>query len=262
MESVIFFDIDGTLWDEQMQIPASTAEAISRLRANGHKTFICSGRARGSIRSQRLLALGFDGVVAACGNHVDLDGQTIYENLLSEEQLRRVIPLLLDCRMPVVYEGPKEHWIDEEGFGDQNYYVRYLHHELQEDARPLHGYEPGMRVNKFSAEIYPQTDFARVKRELAGEFTRLQHDEQVVEFVPKGTSKATGIEWVCNYLGVDIADAYAVGDSVNDLDMLRAAGHGIAMGNGTAPAKEAAEYVTTDIHDNGILHAMQHYGLI
>jgi hypothetical protein len=49
---------------------------------------------------------------------------------------------------------------------------------------------------------------------------------------------------------------------VNDLDMLDFAGHGIAMGNGTAPAKEAAEYVTTDIHDDGIRRAMEHYGLI
>jgi hydroxymethylpyrimidine pyrophosphatase-like HAD family hydrolase len=44
--------------------------------------------------------------------------------------------------------------------------------------------------------------------------------------------------------------------------MLLYAGHGIAMGNATAPAKEAAEFVTTDIHDDGILHAMEHYGLI
>jgi hypothetical protein len=61
---------------------------------------------------------------------------------------------------------------------------------------------------------------------------------------------------------VDIADTFAVGDSVNDLDMLRFAGHGIAMGNATAPTKAAAEYVTADIHDDGIYQAMQHYGLL
>ena len=67
---------------------------------------------------------------------------------------------------------------------------------------------------------------------------------------------------VCEYLHVNREDTYAVGDSVNDLDMLNYVGHGIAMGNATEPAKEAAEYITTDIHEDGIRHAMEHYGLI
>ena len=40
----IFFDIDGTLWDEKMQIPESTIPTIKQLQKNGHKTFLCSGR--------------------------------------------------------------------------------------------------------------------------------------------------------------------------------------------------------------------------
>ena len=80
--------------------------------------------------------------------------------------------------------------------------------------------------------------------------------------VPKGSSKATGIKWLCEYLGVDISDTYGIGDSANDLDMLSFVGHGIAMGNGSKAAKEAAEYITTDIHENGIWHAMEYYGLI
>ena len=90
----------------------------------------------------------------------------------------------------------------------------------------------------------------------------LEHEGHVVEFVPKGTSKATGIDWLCRHMGIKNEDTYAIGDSVNDLDMLSFVGHGIAMGNGTPPAKEAAEFVTTDIYDDGIKHAMEHYGLI
>ena len=37
----IFFDIDGTLWDEKMQIPESTIPTIKQLQKNGHKTFLC-----------------------------------------------------------------------------------------------------------------------------------------------------------------------------------------------------------------------------
>ena len=68
----IFFDIDGTLWDEKMQIPESTIPTIKQLQKNGHKTFLCSGRSRSNINDKRLLGIGFDGIVATCGNHVEM----------------------------------------------------------------------------------------------------------------------------------------------------------------------------------------------
>ena len=79
MAKLIFFDIDGTLWDERMKIPESTKETIKKLKENGHKTFICSGRAKSNINDEELLSLGFDGIVAACGNHVEMDGKILYE---------------------------------------------------------------------------------------------------------------------------------------------------------------------------------------
>lgn len=261
MQKLIFFDIDGTIWDGKMRIPVSTVRTISQLKKNGHKTFLCSGRARGNIRSQKLLDMGFDGILAACGNHVEMNGEIIYENILDANLVRKAVELLRECHMPVVLEGPQYHWIDEEGFEDDPY-VAYLFQEMGQSALPLRGYTEDIRVNKFSADILADTDYERIKRELQGAFAFLEHDGNVVEFVPKGTSKASGIQWLCDYLGVDAADTYAVGDSVNDLDMLKFVGHGIAMGNASQPAKEAAEYVTSDIHEDGIYRAMVHYGLI
>jgi hypothetical protein len=261
MTKLLFFDIDGTLWDEHMEIPESTIPTLKQLQQNGHKIFLCSGRARGNIRSKKLLDIGFDGIVAACGNHIEMDGKILHENILTPEMTQKVIRVLKECRMPIVLEGPDCHWIDKEGFEDDPYVV-YLFREMGKSAKYLNGYEGEIRINKMSGDILPTTDYERIKAELGDAFDCLEHEGNVVEFVPKGTSKATGIAWLCDYLGVDRDDTYAVGDSVNDLDMLNFAGHGIAMGNGTAPAKEAAEYVTTDIHDDGIRHAMEHYGLI
>ena len=50
--ALIFFDIDGTLWDGHMQIPESTIPTLKKLQANGHKIFLCSGRSRASISSE------------------------------------------------------------------------------------------------------------------------------------------------------------------------------------------------------------------
>ena len=261
MQKLIFFDIDGTIWDDRMQIPESTVRAIAALRERGHRSFICSGRSRGSILAENLLALGFDGIVAACGNHIEMDGKVIHEKILTPQMTRKVVEVLHRCRMPVVLEGPRYLWIDAKGF-EEDPYVDYLFEALGESARLLDGYSEEIYINKFSADILPDTDYEQVLRELGDAFDPLRHAGNVVEFVPKGTSKATGIAWLCEYLGVDVADTYAIGDSVNDLDMLAAAGHGIAMGNAFEEAKAATEYVTTDIHNDGIWNALRHYHLI
>ena len=257
----IFFDIDGTLWDEKQRIPDSTVRTIRALRENGHKCFICSGRARGNMQAKHLFDIGFDGVVAACGNFVELDGEVLYNHLLPEDVVRRTIEVTRRCNMPVVLEGPKDHWISEKGF-ESDPYIDYLYELLGDAAHPLRGYEEGIEMNKFSADIFPDTDYETIKRELGDVYDFLEHEGIVVEMIPKGTGKATGIKWLCEHLGIPVEDTYAVGDSVNDLDMLQFVGHSIAMGNGTQVAKDAAEYVTTGLWEDGIQKAMEHYGLV
>ena len=261
MSKLIFFDIDGTLWDDVMEIEDSTITTLKRLQENGHKIFLCSGRARGNIRSAKLLEIGFDGIIAACGNHVEMDGEILYENILDPDTTERAVAVLHRCHMPVVLEGPEYHWIDKTGFEDDPY-VAYLFREMGKTAVHLESYTPDIRINKFSGDVLPHTDYERIRSELGSDFDFIEHEGNVVEAVPKGTSKATGIQWLCEYLGVDKADTYGVGDSANDLDMLQYVGHGIAMGNGMEVAKQAAEFVTTDIHEDGIKHAMEHYGLL
>jgi hypothetical protein len=163
MGKLIFFDIDGTLWDEHMQIPESTKRAMMELKKNGHKTFLCSGRARGNIRSKELLALGFDGVVAACGNHIEMDGQILYENILDHSLVKRVVTLLDECHIPVVLEGPTHHWISEKGF-EEDPYVVYLFQEMGETALPLRGYSEDIRINKFSADILRAMSWSLCRR--------------------------------------------------------------------------------------------------
>lgn len=257
----VFFDIDGTLWDDNMEIPQSTVETIQKLKENGHKAFLCSGRARSNITSPKLLSLGFSGILAACGNHIEMDGEVIYENLLPQELVKKIISVCKTHHMPVVLEGPKNHWISEEGF-EKDPFIAYLWESMGESAKPMRGYEEDMSINKFSADIIEATNFEAIMEELGGEMDALCHTPEIVEFVPAGTSKATGIDWLCKKFDIDIADTYAIGDSVNDLDMLEFVGHGIAMGNATEEPKRIAEYVTSDIHEDGLFLAMQHYGLI
>ncbi len=71
-----------------------------KLRENGHYAFICSGRSRSNIQSPELLGIGFDGVVASCGAHIDFHKETAYQVLLTEKQVTYALNVLKNiiCR--------------------------------------------------------------------------------------------------------------------------------------------------------------------
>ena len=114
----IFFDIDGTLWDEKFQIPDSTREAFCRLKENGHLTFICTGRTMSYIQDERLLSLGFDGIVAGCGTYVEKGKEVLFYKKIEPEVLKHTLGVLQPFHYPVVLEGREHLYVDEETFGD------------------------------------------------------------------------------------------------------------------------------------------------
>ena len=260
--AVVFFDIDGTLWDENMMVPESTKIAIKKLQENGHKAFVCTGRAMGNVNDPQFDEIGFDGFVAACGNHVEMDGTILYERNMSYEDVKAIYDASRQYHMPIIYEGTKYQWLDREGFeGDS--YISYIVENLKDSAVFLDECDlHDVHANKFSALVKENTDYDAIKDVLKDRFDFMDHGDGIIEAVPKGTSKATGIAWLCEYLGIAIEDTYAIGDSINDLEMLAFVGHSVAMGNASEAAKDAAEYVTTHIHEDGIWNALKYYGLI
>ena len=260
MSKAVFFDIYGTLWDFYNQIPESTVEAIRGLRKNGHYAFICSGRARAYIQHPDLFGIGFDGVVAGCGTHVELDGKRIYEKLIDRELAVHTVETVRSYGFRPILEGPEYLYMDDADFGDE-LYGQKLKRELGERLVSISDHYGSWVINKLSCAT-DRADREGCFAALEEYYTYLIHNSAVVEMVPKGHTKATGIGKMCEALGIDRTDTFAVGDSVNDLAMLEYAGVGIAMGNGSTEAKAAADYVTSDLQDDGIYRAMLHFGLI
>ena len=94
-QKIVFFDIDGTIWDEHMVIPESTRLAITKLKENGHK--------------------GFDGIIASCGTYIEMDNEIVFEELVPDELVKKIVSVLKENNMPVVLEGSRDYWIDEVG---------------------------------------------------------------------------------------------------------------------------------------------------
>ena len=86
-EKVLFFDIDGTLVCSQMgiyEIPLGVKQQLNRLKKQGHKLFICSGRPKAML-DEKWLDGTFDGYILNNGGYVEIDGKSIYENRMDYE---------------------------------------------------------------------------------------------------------------------------------------------------------------------------------
>ena len=262
MSKYVFFDIDGTLWDEKMIVPESTKLAIKKLQENGHKAFICTGRSMGNVNDPQFDEIGFDGFIAACGNYVEMDGKVLHERNMYYDDVKTIYDVSRKYKMPIIFEGSKYQWLDREGF-DGDGYIEYIVKNLKDCAIFLDECElKDIVANKFSALTHEDTNYPAIVAALSDRFDFMDHGEGVIEAVPKGTSKATGITWLCEHLNISQEDTYALGDGINDLEMLGLVGHSIAMGNASPIAKETAEYVTTHIHADGVWNALKYYGLI
>ncbi|MGX8704215.1 MAG: HAD hydrolase family protein [bacterium] len=268
---IVFFDIDGTLWDFHMTIPESTRAAIKKLRSAGNLAFINSGRTRSFINSEHLLSLGFDGIVSGCGTMIEWSPEgrdievdicpkdVLYYYRMPREMCLRTVETVRRHHFRPILEGRTNLYMvfsefDREPYGD------LVIKTMGDKLLPLMDHWGEWEISKLSCDT-ENVETAACFEELSDLYDFLIHDEKVVEFVPKGFDKAKGLLHVLELLNIDLSDSYAVGDSVNDLGMLRAAGTGIAMGDGTEAAKAAADYITTPLHEDGIYRAMEHFGL-
>jgi HAD superfamily hydrolase (TIGR01484 family) len=82
-----------------------------------------------------------------------------------------------------------------------------------------------------------------------------------IELNPKGINKASGVRQVCEMLGIDMSQVIAMGDSLNDISMIREAGLGVAMGNAQDEVKQLADVVTLTNEEHGVAKIIEQYVL-
>jgi len=200
-------------------------------------------------------------VLAGCGTYIEYRDEVLLNVRLPWELLKRTIPILQRNRIAAFFEGSSKLYVDQAAFGEDPYANSFAR-ELGEDYMDIGDLNPDSNVNKLSVD-YRNTTKEVVVSALGADYDIILHDfGNVAELVPKGYSKATGMEWICSYLNIPRSRTYAFGDSANDLAMLRYAGCGIAMGNASIQARTAADYITKPLHEDGIYYGLQHVGLL
>lgn len=256
-QKLIFFDIDGTLLDDEKQLPESTRQAIATLQADGHIVAIATGRAPFAFKPL-LEELGISTYVSINGQYVVHKGKAIYKNPLKPNALAALENYASDRHHPLVHLN-HENWYANT---KDHPHVKTATDSLKIDQEVMYNPEFYKDGEVYQTLLFCTDGGEAAYNEAFADLDFVRWHKYSVDVMPAGGSKAAGISKLTQELQIPASEVYAFGDGLNDIPMLKSVQNSIAMGNASDVVKRAAGSVTRDVSDDGIWHGLKMAGLL
>ena len=278
-KKIIFLDVDGTLINYEGIMPKSAGDAVDLARKNGHKVYICTGCSKAEIAQRNLCEL--DGMIGGNGAYVEDEGTVVMHQGLTVEEVKHIVDWCnarklgfyleansgMYCNDYMLSQGPEvmQKYALGKGaaLGDAkkgaeafiNGFIHLSNEELYRDD-----------INKVSFILSSYQDHIDSKSEFPELIANTWggKDEQALfgDLSPKGITKKHAIDVLLKYLHRSVDDTIAFGDAKIDISMFELCNTSVAMGNAGPETKEAADFITTDVDDDGIWNAFKILKLI
>lgn len=266
----LFIDIDGTLVTSEDRISPEVQRALRAVHEKGCAIALCTGRTRYRIQAvaqQLPPPLGYaitsnGGVVFHMGTR-----ETVYRRLMPIPMALEVIHAIVEAGSePYVFEDSDRPGIEgarvlfhpDLPVGSWAEMPRYRPHLEIMDALP---FEP-VSVSAFGPPAIMRPLAQRMQARFSGALSIIQSGSEHnwgVEIYVANVSKQVGLETVAARLGVDREEILAIGDHVNDIEMIQWAGIGVAMGNALPEIQAVADWVTAGVMQDGVARAIERY---
>lgn len=271
----LFLDVDGTLYSAlQARIPESAERAVKLARENGCRVFLCTGRSLSECSAY--LNYDVDGYVFSAGSMIYAEHKRIFDRPLPRKDVEEI------CRLGEKYgfgwcrEGAAGAYSDPKGYATLMRYFSGGDRPLEEmrnritasGSYPMEYEDENEKIYKIcffnhdSEEAFIPMEQALKHPYVMTVTYRDPRFHYCAEVTDGRVTKGTGIARVLEYYGDRKEDAAGFGDSMNDVPMFEACGIGIAMGNAFEEVKKKADWVTTDIDEDGLWNAFRHLGVI
>ena len=255
-KAICFFDLDGTLLDEKSQVTADVVAAINKLKKNNILPMIATGRAL--IEAQEVIdASGMNSIVALNGLHIQIEGKTIFAQEFPREYIQPLIDKTKELGHSLSFFNEEDAW----AVHTNDVFIK----AFERLAAPLPKISEDLHLSQkilmpvITTDV-PETD--ELYRQAIPGLKFYRTTPEIIDVVPHGTDKGTGVRTVLELLGAQDIPTYAFGDGSNDLALLAAVDNKIAMGNAIDELKAIADYVSANNSDGGLIQALDYYGLI
>lgn len=280
-KNIIFFDIDGTLVNFSCEMPESTREALQKLHKNGHYLVVSTGRSKSEVYPW-LLDMHWDGLICGAGAYIEWNREIIYSKYMSDLMVKIITEYLETNNGTYILEGSSAIWekrsLKEINRAHIEKWIKSSHGNGSNAPIPtarlfddisevslihklnFHGMTASAQtIENELNEIFSQNNLPAIH---AIKFNTGNHFHSSGEITLSGIHKSYGIDLLLNTAHIAPSSSIAFGDSLNDYEMIKNAGIGIAMGNACDELKEIATYTTSHIDDNGIYNACHKLKLI
>lgn len=260
---MLFLDLDDTLLSSDLSVSEENLDAIRRASEIGVKVVICTGRGIFSVKHiAEQFKIEWDKCFIIC-----LNGGAIYEGYP---------PLLIKERLfdnksaSLIYETAKRYGVDAQIYRDDKLILEKISERVKLYIERLNtDYMLVESVASYEGKIAkillngPNEVLLKIQRELLRRlkgFNIFFSNPNYLEFTHIGTTKGEAMAELAEKLGVSLSQTIAMGDSFNDISMIKSAGLGVAVRNAVDPIKAEADYITKNTHDeNAVAEVIERY---
>jgi len=257
---MIVTDLDGTLLDINKKCSNRTKEYLQKLKNEGKIVVIATGRVLNS-------AIKITGGASFANYIISNTGSIIYDVENKKETFRASIYKDYVNKICSLY-NEKIEYID---ICDSMHYNRYTNNEVEDIlcVKPIKSKEKLLKIYENTVHIRVSTkkneDIEEIIKKIRAEVPQLDikimqdsyANKKYIEIYEPNLSKYKGIQKIAEIEAIENKDIIAFGDGLNDIDMIKNCGIGVAMGNSLETIKEVANYTTISHNENGVVEFLE-----
>ncbi len=260
MIKMVVTDIDGTIYSPDCGIKECVKECIRNLVNNGIYVAIATGRTYGSAKSVAdKLGIKCPLICYQGGLVNSYEGDILDVKYLDPEIAREIIN---DCRKKHIHLNV---YVEDKLYvEDDNQYIKDYIGDKGIDYHLVNSFDEldFTKLNKLLAINYDCKFIDSLIEELRAKYPQLyvvKSFDYFCEIANKEATKGNAIKFLAKKYGIALNEVLAIGDQNNDIEMVKTAGIGVAMGNGTPEIKAAADYITDTVQNDGFIKAINKF---
>lgn len=269
MSKLIFLDIDGTLYALGQGPSQVTVEALHAARSKGHRIFLSTSRRVTNIPAS-VSAIKFDGGIYSAGGRAIVGEKEILDRPIPALLVQQMTDMMRSWNIHFMLEGAYEMYMEATDRLSPCINSRFVRQweEMLHPVKRVHlsSSDSAYKIAFLAASETQADQLVSALQERAHVhcFTSFFKNDPVIagEITDRNIHKGNALVAICRYLGADTKDCIAFGDSWNDVEILQAAGTGIAMGNADGHVKSIANQICERYDQDGIAKELARMKLI